>query len=67
MTVDELLEHARDLQADLEHKRKQIQRGDYSVYARATLLSQINALQDRVDEIIRTVQPVPETVVLTVA
>jgi hypothetical protein len=51
MTAGELLEHAERLQEDLDHKRHQIRNGDLTTTARAGLLTQINALADRVDEI----------------
>lgn len=53
MTVDELLEHADRLEADLIHKQREIRTGAHSPYSKATLSRQIEALQDRVDEIRR--------------
>lgn len=53
MTTGELLEHAGRLQEDLDHKRHQIRSETLTTAARAGLLTQINALADRVDEIQR--------------
>lgn len=51
MTIGELLEHAERLQADIDAKRHQILGNDCTANRRAALLTQINALADRVDEI----------------
>jgi hypothetical protein len=53
MTVEELLEHADRLEADLVHKRREINESTRTIYSKTTLSRQIAALQDRVDEIRR--------------
>lgn len=51
MTAEDLLDHAGRLQAELDHKRRQIRDGSHTTTARAGLLAQINALAARVDEL----------------
>ena len=51
MTYGELAGHADLLQEDLDRKRRQVRNEDHTPSARAGLLTQINALADRVDEI----------------
>jgi hypothetical protein len=51
MTVDELLAHADQLEADLEHKRREIRDRDHNTYNQETLLRQCDALGNRVFEI----------------
>jgi hypothetical protein len=53
MTVDELLEHADRLEADLRHKRREIRDNNHSTYNQETLLRQCDALGNRVSEIRR--------------
>ncbi len=53
MTVSDLLAHAANLQADLEHKRRQVSHTGSPVYSKETLFRQIDALQNRVSEIIK--------------
>jgi len=54
MTVEELLEHADRLEADLVSKRREIRSGCQSgPYSRETLLRQCDALGNRVSEIRR--------------
>lgn len=51
MTVEELLEHADQLEADLSHKRREIKGRNFSSYSQETLLRQCDALAGRVSEI----------------
>lgn len=51
MTVDELLEHADRLEADLRCKRREIREHSHTSYTEETLLRQCAALEGRVSEI----------------
>lgn len=55
MTVEDLLAHADRLEADLEHKRREIKEPGYCTgpYSKETLLRQCDALSNRVSEIRR--------------
>jgi hypothetical protein len=54
MTIEELLEHADRLEADLLHKRREIRSSDGACpYSRETLTQQCDALSARVSEIRR--------------
>lgn len=53
MTVEELLEHADRLEADLRHKRREVRESNHSTYDEETLIRQCDALGNRVSEIRR--------------